>query len=75
MNSANADNLNATSSSGKVDKTTIAKGLQFSSSFFAVAGGTLLASNTEVSKYGFILLALSDAYIFFTFFQVEAVVR
>ena len=60
MNSANAENLNATSSSGKVDKTTIAKGLQFSSSFFAVAGGTLLASNTEVSKYGFILLALSS---------------
>jgi hypothetical protein len=33
----------------------------YSSSACAVAGGTMLASNTEVSGYGFILLALSSS--------------
>jgi hypothetical protein len=36
------------------------KGLEYASSACAVAGGTLLASNTEMSKYGFIILALSS---------------
>lgn len=36
------------------------RALEYSSSACAVAGGTLLASNTELSKYGFIILALSS---------------
>jgi hypothetical protein len=36
------------------------RGLEYSSSACAVAGGTLLASNTEMSKYGFVILALSS---------------
>lgn len=60
MNSANAENLNIASAPSGVNRSTLVKGLQFSSSLFAVAGGTLLASNTDVSKYGFILLAFSS---------------
>jgi hypothetical protein len=37
--------------------------LQLSSSAFAVAGGVILASNTSVSGYGFILLALSSGQL------------
>jgi hypothetical protein len=37
------------------------KFLHYSSSACAVAGGTILASNTEASGYGFILLALSSS--------------
>jgi hypothetical protein len=40
--------------------TAFLKGLEYSSSACAVAGGTLLASNTEMSKYGFVVLALSS---------------
>jgi hypothetical protein len=40
---------------------TLVKFLQLSSTSCAVAGGTLLAANIEVSKYGFILLALSSS--------------
>jgi hypothetical protein len=39
----------------------LVKFLHYSSSACAVAGGTILASNTEVSGYGFILLALSSS--------------
>jgi hypothetical protein len=39
----------------------IAKKLQWSSSVCAVAGGIVLASNTHISGYGFILLALSSS--------------
>ncbi|BDM80978.1 MULTISPECIES: hypothetical protein [Acaryochloris] len=42
----------------------ISQFLQFSSSVSAVAGGVILSSNTPVSKYGFILLALSSSQIF-----------
>jgi hypothetical protein len=35
--------------------------LKLSSSAFAVAGGIMLASNTAVSGYGFIFLALSSS--------------
>ncbi|MDJ0631674.1 MAG: hypothetical protein QNJ34_00640 [Xenococcaceae cyanobacterium MO_188.B29] len=34
--------------------------LKLSSSFFALAGGVILASNTNSSGYGFIFLALSS---------------
>lgn len=37
--------------------------LKLSSSFCALLGGILLASNTEVSKYGFIFLALSSSQL------------
>jgi hypothetical protein len=39
----------------------LAKILQWSSSICAVAGGIILASNTSVSSYGFLLLALSSS--------------
>ncbi|WP_071191786.1 hypothetical protein [Trichormus sp. NMC-1] len=35
--------------------------LKISSSFFALIGGVILASNTEISGYGFILLAMSSS--------------
>jgi hypothetical protein len=35
--------------------------LKISSSFFALVGGILLASNTAISSYGFILLAMSSS--------------
>jgi hypothetical protein len=35
--------------------------LKISSSFFALIGGIFLASNTEISGYGFILLAMSSS--------------
>jgi hypothetical protein len=37
------------------------KNLQASSSVCAVAGGVILASNTNVSSYGFLFLALSSS--------------
>jgi hypothetical protein len=49
------------SSSRRVDDSLLVKFLQFSSSACAIVGGTLLAANTEVSRYGFILLALSSS--------------
>jgi hypothetical protein len=42
-------------------KDSIAKFLQWSSSACAVAGGVMLASNSAVSGYGFIFLALSSS--------------
>jgi hypothetical protein len=44
-----------------VPKDSIAKFLQYSSSACAIAGGVMLASNSEVSGYGFIFLALSSS--------------
>lgn len=35
--------------------------LRLSSSFFAVLGGTLLASHTDISGFGFIFLAMSSS--------------
>jgi hypothetical protein len=49
------------SSTRRIDDSFFVKFLQFSSSACAVAGGTLLAANTEVSRYGFIVLALSSS--------------
>lgn len=66
MNSANAEYLNNVPIAGGESNDTLVKGLQYSSSFFAVAGGTMLASNTEVSKYGFILLAMSSGQMICT---------
>lgn len=40
------------------------KKLRFSSIVFAVSGGVILSSNTPISKYSFILLALSSSQIF-----------
>jgi hypothetical protein len=37
--------------------------LQHSGSAFAVAGGSILASNTPISKYGFLLLAMSSGQL------------
>jgi hypothetical protein len=42
-------------------KDSIAKFLQWSSSACAIAGGVMLASNSTVSGYGFIFLALSSS--------------
>ncbi len=39
----------------------LSKTLKLTSSAFAIAGGVLIASNLDVSKYGFILLAMSSA--------------
>jgi hypothetical protein len=49
------------SSSERAEGSFLVKVLQFSSSVCAVAGGIVLASNIEVSRYGFILLALSSS--------------
>lgn len=35
--------------------------LQWSSSICAIAGGVILASNTQISSYGFIFLAMSSS--------------
>lgn len=45
----------------KNNKYSIAKYLKLSSSFCALLGGIILASNTSSSGYGFILLALSSS--------------
>jgi hypothetical protein len=50
---------------------TLAKFLHYSSSACAVAGGTILASNTEVSGYGFILLALSSSQMLISSMLVQ----
>lgn len=42
-------------------KNKFANYLQLSSSAFAIAGGVMLASKTEVSSYGFIFLAMSSS--------------
>jgi hypothetical protein len=42
-------------------KDKIAKWLQWSSCAFAIMGGVMLASNTKISSYGFIFLALSSS--------------
>lgn len=39
----------------------LSKTLKLSSSAFAVIGGVLLAANVDVSRYGFIFLALSSS--------------
>jgi hypothetical protein len=41
-----------------------AKYLKLSSSFFAILGGILLASNTSISGYGFLFLSLSSGQLF-----------
>ncbi len=51
--------------------TALARTLQFSSSACAVAGGVLVSSNTAVSKYGFIILALSSSQIFASSFLLR----
>lgn len=45
------------------DHKTTAKYLKLSSSFFALMGGVLLASNTSASPYGFLFLGLSSGQL------------
>ena len=45
--------------------------LKWSSSAFALAGGVLLASNTELSKYGFIFLAFSSGQMLLASLQIQ----
>ncbi|AFY99842.1 hypothetical protein [Calothrix sp. PCC 6303] len=45
--------------------------LKISSSFFALLGGILLASNTEISAYGFILLAMSSSQMLIANLQIQ----
>jgi hypothetical protein len=45
----------------KSKKNKLSETLKISSSFFAVIGGILLASNTQISGYGFIFLAMSSS--------------
>ena len=47
--------------SRRVEDSLLVKFLQFSSSACAVTGGIVLASNTEISRYGFLFLALSSS--------------
>ena len=47
----------------------LVKQLQFSSSACAVTGGIILASNTSISGYGFIFLALSSSQMFIASFK------
>jgi hypothetical protein len=43
-----------------IQRTKLAKALKWSSSFCAITGGILLASNTSISGFGFIGLAASS---------------
>jgi hypothetical protein len=45
------------------NQNSLVKKIQLSSSACAVAGGVMLASNTGVSGYGFIFLALSSSQL------------
>ncbi|MCM1981869.1 hypothetical protein [Lyngbya confervoides] len=66
MNGANIDNSDFLPIISPAKPLNLAPLLQFSSSVCAVAGGVLLASNTPVSKYGFLLLALSSGQMLLT---------
>ena len=46
-----------------MNKKKIASALKFSSIFFALLGGILVASNLPISGYGFIILALSSSQL------------
>lgn len=41
----------------------MANQLKWFSSLFAILGGVLIASNTEVTRYGFLFLALSSSQL------------
>ena len=45
--------------------------LKWSSSACALAGGVLLASKTDVSKYGFIFLAFSSGQLLLASLQIQ----
>jgi hypothetical protein len=49
----------------------LATKLQWSSSACAVAGGVMLASNTAISGYGFIFLALSSSQLLVSSIQTK----
>ena len=56
--------LNSTSQSNQINKlSSKIRFLKWSVSFCALIGGMLLASNSEISKYGFILLAMSSGQL------------
>ncbi|MBW4511151.1 MAG: hypothetical protein KME64_32245 [Scytonematopsis contorta HA4267-MV1] len=52
-------------------RATISKFLKISSSFFALLGGILLASNTAMSGYGFIFLAMSSGQMLIASLQSQ----
>lgn len=66
MNSANVDRIGGHSDPETQSRDTNIQALQYSSSFFAIMGGMLLASNIEWSKYGFIMLALGSGQMLLT---------
>ncbi|MGB7415681.1 MAG: hypothetical protein WA902_15860 [Thermosynechococcaceae cyanobacterium] len=58
--SKSTSSKNASSKNNK----SVSKYLKLSSSFFAILGGVLLASNTSISGYGFLFLSLSSGQLF-----------
>jgi hypothetical protein len=58
-----AQNRNNIANMQKISKSEdrLAKNLKLTSSACAVVGGVLLAANIDISKYGFILLAMSSS--------------
>ncbi len=52
-------------------KNDLSEKLKISSSFFALIGGTLLASNTPSSGYGFIFLAMSSSQMLIANLQIK----
>jgi hypothetical protein len=54
----------------KSKKYQLSEKLKLSSSFFALIGGILLASNTKISGYGFIFLAMSSSQMLIASWQI-----
>jgi hypothetical protein len=61
----------ALSHSKKLISNALATKLQWSSSACAIAGGVILASNTAISGYGFIFLALSSSQLLLSTIQTQ----
>jgi hypothetical protein len=61
----------AVSNPKKMMSNSLATKLQWSSSACAIAGGVILASNTTISGYGFIFLALSSGQLLLSSIQTQ----
>jgi hypothetical protein len=64
-------NLYKASKKKERQRANISKTLKISSSFFALLGGILLASNTKMSGYGFIFLAMSSGQMLIASLQSQ----
>ncbi len=64
-------NLHKASKKKEKQRATTSKLLKLSSSFFALLGGILLASNIAISGYGFIFLAMSSGQMLIASLQSQ----